>query len=189
MDKQQALGTIKVPIERIIGSIFLVRGKRVMLDRDLAELYGVETKALNQAVRRNINRFPSDFMFQLTKEEMSYWRSQIVISNSDQQKSVNLKSQIVISSWGGIRKLPLVFTEHGIAMLSGVLNSPKAIQVNIQIIRAFIKLRGLITNNKNLLERIELLEKKYDKEISDIFDVLRTLLIQQDSSKEEIGFK
>jgi hypothetical protein len=189
MDKQQIQGIIEIPAERIIGRIFLIRGRKVMVDRDLAELYGVKTMALNQAVKRNINRFPSDFMFQLNKEEMSYWRSQFATSKVDKKEPDNLISQIVISSWGGMRKPPLVFTEHGIAMLSGVLKSAKAVQVNIQIIRAFIKLRMLIADNKNLWEKIEILEKKYDKEISDIFDVLRTLLIQQDAPKEEIGFK
>ncbi|MFA6417398.1 MAG: ORF6N domain-containing protein [Patescibacteria group bacterium] len=189
MDKQQTQDIIEMPSERIIGRIFLIRGRKVMVDRDLAALYGVKTMVLNQAVKRNINRFPSDFMFQLNKEEASYLKSQIVISRFNSKKPNNSKSQIVTSSWGGTRKSPLVFTEHGIAMLSGVLNSSKAIQVNIQIIRTFIKLRMLIVDNKNLWEKIEILEKKYDKEISDIFDVLRTLLIQQDVPKEEIGFK
>jgi hypothetical protein len=189
MDKQHVKDIIEIPSERIIGRIFLIRGRKVMIDRDLAELYGVKTKVLNQAVKRNINRFPLDFMFQLSKEEMTYWKSQFVPPTTNKHKLTNLKSQIVTSSWGGIRKPPLVFTEHGIAMLSGVLSSPKAVEVNIQIIRAFIRLRMLIADNKNLWEKIELLEKKYDKEIGDIFDVLRTLLIQQDASKEEIGFK
>lgn len=174
MNEQQTKDIIEIPSERIMGRIFLIRGRKVMVDRDLAELYGVKTMALNQAVKRNINRFPPDFMFQLNKQEMAFWISQIVISSSDKK---------------GLRKAPLVFTEHGIAMLSGVLKSARAVQVNIQIIRAFIRLRMLIVDNKNLWEKIEMLEKKYDKEISDIFDVLRTLLIQQDTSKEEIGFK
>lgn len=189
MDKQQIRDIIEIPSERIIGRIFLIRGRKVMADRDLAELYGVETKVFNQAVKRNINRFPSDFMFQLNKEEMFYWKSQIVISCTGKKEPDNLKSQIVTSSWGGARKPPLVFTEHGIAMLSGILKSPRAVQVNIQIIRTFIKLRALMMDNKSLWQKMEAMEKKYDKEISDIFDVLRTLLIQQDTPKEEIGFK
>lgn len=141
MDKQQIQSVIEIPSERIIGLIFLIRGRKVMIDRDLAELYGVKTKVLNQSVKRNINRFPLDFMFQLSKEEMIYWKSQFMTPTTDKKELVNLKSQIVTSSWGGMRKPPLVFTEHGIAMLSGVLSSPKAVQVNIQIIRAFIRLR------------------------------------------------
>lgn len=174
MDKQQIQDMIEIPSEIIMGRIFFIRGRKVMIDRDLAELYGVKTMVLNQAVKRNINRFPSDFMFQLNKQEMASWISQIVISSADKK---------------GLRKSPLVFTEHGIAMLSGILKSPRAIQVNIQIIRTFIKLRALTADNKSLWKKIEIIEKKYDKEISDIFDVLRTLLIQQDTSKEETGFK
>lgn len=185
MNKQHVKDIIEIPSERIIGRIFLIRGRKVMIDRDLAELYGVETKALNQAVKRNINRFPLDFMFQLSKEEMIYWKSQFMAPTIDKKELAGLKSQIVTSSWGGTRKPPLVFTEHGIAMLSGVLSSPKAVQVNIQIIRAFIRLRVLIADNKNLWEKIEILEKKYDKDIGDIFDVLRTLLFNKTPQKKE----
>jgi len=124
MDKQQIQNIIEIPSERIIGRIFLIRGRKVMIDRDLAELYGVKTKVLNQAVKRNLNRFPLDFMFQLSKEEMTYWKSKFMDPMIDEKESLNLKSQIVTSSWGGTRKPPLVFTEHGIAMLSGVLSSP-----------------------------------------------------------------
>ncbi len=129
-----------------------------MMDKDLAELYGVKTMVLNQAVKRNINRFPSDFMFQLSKEEMFYWKSQFGVLQGNKQESTNLISQFVTSSWGGTRKPPLVFTEHGIAMLSGVLKNPKAVQVNIKIIRAFIKLRLIIlltfiSSHTNLMEK------------------------------------
>jgi hypothetical protein len=141
-----------------MGRIFLVRGRKVMMDKDLAELYGVKTMVLNQAVKRNINRFPSDFMFQLSKEEMFYWKSQFGVLQGNKQESTNLISQFVTSSWGGTRKPPLVFTEHGIAMLSGVLKNPKAVQVNIKIIRAFIKLRLIIlltfiSSHTNLMEK------------------------------------
>jgi hypothetical protein len=126
----------------IINKIFLVRGLKIMLDEDLAELYQVQTKRLNEQVKRNIDRFPKDFMFQLTREEFK-----------------NLKSQIATSSWGGKRKLPYAFTEHGILMLSGVLSSKIAIQTNLQIIRIFIKMREMILSHKDILLKLEQLEK------------------------------
>jgi hypothetical protein len=122
--KKEILMKALVPIERITSKIYLIRGMKVMLDRDLAELYDVETKVLKQAVRRNIDRFPEDFMFELSKEEFK-----------------NLRSQFVTSSWGGVRYRPYAFTEQGVAMLSSVLKSERGIRVNIQIMRAFIKLR------------------------------------------------
>ena len=148
-------------IQNIIEKkIFLIRGLSVMLDRDLAELYGVETRVLNQAVRRNKERFPMDFMFQLTKEEMNNWKSQIVISNSDIM---------------GLRKRPLAFTEQGVAMLSSVLNSKRAIQVNIGIMRIFVNIRKLVSTNKIILNRLNQLEDKvqsHDKKIRTIFEVI-----------------
>lgn len=147
--------------ERIESKIFLIRGKKVMLDRHLAELYGVETRALNQAVRRNKVRFPEDFMFQLNPQEMRIWKSQIVISNSEKM---------------GLRKMPLAFTEQGVAMLSSVLNSERAIQVNIQIIRTFTKLRELMATNKVLREKIEKLEARYDEQFRVVFGAIRKLL-------------
>ncbi len=168
-------GIIAIPSERIISRIFLIRGKKVMTDQDLAELYEVKTKALNQAVKRNIARFPIDFMFQLNKQENDVWRSQFV----------TLKN-----SRGQHRKyLPYVFTEQGVAMLSSVLNSGRAIQVNIQIIRTFTKLRELLATNKQLREKIESMEKRYDKKLKDIFEVLKRLLIQEEGPKEQIGFQ
>ncbi|MEI7452443.1 MAG: ORF6N domain-containing protein [Candidatus Falkowbacteria bacterium] len=163
---------IAIPSERIVGRIFLIRGKKVMIDRDLAELYGVETKVLNQAVRRNIERFPEDFMFSLDNDEV-----------------LNLRSQIVTSSWGGTRYKTYVFTEQGVAMLSCVLKSEKAINVSIQIMRTFIKLRELAINNQLIWDKIEAMESKYDKELSDVFEVLRHLLVQEEKPREEIGFK
>ncbi len=165
--------------EKITNKILEIRGRRVMLDRDLAMMYGVETRILNQAVRRNIQRFPSDFMFQLSKEEFENWRSQIVMSNKEKM---------------GIRRKPYVFTEQGIAMLSSVLNSERAIQVNIAIMRIFVKLREIGHNYKVLAEKIDELEKKYskhDKQIGDIFATLRLLMRgykKDDSAKKEIGF-
>lgn len=142
-----------------------------MVDRDLAELYEVETKALNLAVKRNIVRFPSDFMFQLSEKEFG-----------------NLRSQIETSSWGGRRYLPYAFTEQGVAMLSSVLNSDRAIQVNIQIIRTFTKLRELLATNQQLREKIENMERKYDKKLQEVFEVLKNLLIQEETPKRQIGF-
>ena len=164
---------IVIPGERIENKIFLIRGKRVMIDRDLADLYGVETKVLNQAVRRNKKRFPLDFMFQLNKIEME-----------------NLKSQFVTSSWGGVRKLPLAFTEQGVAMLSSVLNSDRAIRVNIQIMRTFTRIREMVISNKVLRLKIEQMEKKYDKKFKIVFDTLRQLLDdKKDEAVKKIGFK
>ena len=143
-----------------------------MFDRDLAELYGVTTGNLNLAVRRNIKRFPEDFMFQLNKEEFK-----------------NLILQIATSSWGGVRKLPYAFTEQGVAMLSSVLNSDRAINVNIQIIRTFTKIRELLATNEALQRKMMEMEKKYDNKIKKIFDILGLLLSDENKSKKEIGFK
>ena len=147
-----ALQQVQQPLEAIENLILNIRGKQVMLDRDLARLYGVETKVLNQAVKRNIERFPEDFMFQLTKEEFDNWKSQIVTSN---WKSQNATSNSIVK---GARKCPYAFTENGIAMLSGLLNSPIAIHVNIQIMRAFVAMRHTLLNNNQLFNRIENIE-------------------------------
>jgi hypothetical protein len=167
--------SLAIAEERIIGKIHLIRGKKIMLDRDLAELYGVETRVLNQAARRNEKRFPDDFMFQLTVEELK-----------------NLKSQNVISSWGGIRKLPLAFTEQGVAMLSSVLNSETAIEVNIQIIRIFSRIRELLLTHKDILLKLEQLERKvegHDREIQLIFTALKKLINPPQKPRPRIGFK
>ncbi len=148
--------------EAVATKILLVRGKKVMLDRDLAELYGVTTGALNQAVKRNRSRFPEDFMFQLGKGDF-----------------LSLISQFVISKRGGTRKLPYVFTEQGVAMLSTVLNSERAVQVNIVIMRAFVKLRELLLTHKEIADKVEELEKKYqlhETDIQAIFEVIKKLL-------------
>ena len=144
-----------------------------MLDRDLAELYCVETKYLKRQVRRNIDRFPADFMFQLTKKELENWRRQFVTSNSDRK---------------GLRYCPFVFTEQGVAMLSSVLNSKQAIQVNILIIQTFVKLRKLMSSNEEILRKIDRLEKKYDRQFNIVFDTLRDMLIPKMKSKRRIGF-
>jgi hypothetical protein len=160
-----------VPIENIATLIYHIRGQRVMLDRDLAELYAVETKALKQAVRRNIERFPEDFMFELTRQEFN-----------------NLRSQIVTSSWGGARYLPMAFTEQGIAMLSSVLRSDRAIQVNIQIMRTFTQMRRMLAENEELREKIEALEQKYDQHFDMVFEAIKEILFKDDSPKKKIGF-
>lgn len=161
-----------IPSERIISKIYIIRNKKVMLDRDLAILYGVPTKVLNQAIKRNIRRFPPDFMFQLDKDEFQ-----------------NLRSQIVTSSWGGTRVWPFAFTEQGVAMLSSVLNSNKAIEVNIQIIRTFTKLRELLATNEELQRKIMQMEKRYDKKLKEIFSVLQLLVKEEKKPKNQIGFK
>jgi phage regulator Rha-like protein len=152
-----------------------------MLDRDLAELYGVQTRVLNQAVRRNIERFPEDFMFELTWEETKSLRSQIVILNS-QTGSNSKRGQHV-------KYLPYVFTEQGVAMLSSVLRSKRAIQVNIQIMRTFTKLRELFSTHKDLQIKIEEMEKKYDQQFKVVFDAIRALLAQPVPRKKKIGFE
>lgn len=162
-----------LPIERIENRIYIIREQKVMLDRDLAVLYDVETKALNQAVRRNIHRFPDDFMFQLTSKELQHWKSQIVTSNRERM---------------GIRKMPLAFTEQGVAMLSSVLKSERAILVNIQIIRTFTKLRELIVQHSDLERRLDALELRYDKHFKIIFDAMRQRIAEEDDPKPEIGF-
>jgi hypothetical protein len=162
-----------IPVSQIERRIFYVRDVKVMLSLDLAELYGVAVKALNQAVRRNLDRFPKDFMFQLTQEEFN-----------------NLKSQIVTSSWGGIRRaLPYAFTEQGIAMLSGVLKSPRAIRVNIEIMRTFVKLSQMLASNAELARKLSQLEKKYDRQLKIVFDALRELMTPLPARTKPIGFR
>lgn len=162
-----------VPIEMIERKIYLIRGQKEMLDSDLAELYGVPTKVLIQAVKRNTKRFPPDFMFQLKNQEVASLRSQIVTSSLEH---------------GGRRYLPYVFTEQGVAMLSSVLNSERAVEVNILIIRAFVKLMEMIASNKELAKRLEELEKKYDAQFKVVFDTIRQLMIPPEIKKRKIGF-
>ncbi|MEO6189859.1 MAG: ORF6N domain-containing protein [Saprospiraceae bacterium] len=161
--------------EAILKKIFMIRGEKIMLDSDLAELYGVETKTFNQAVKRNATRFPEDFMFVLTEDEFKI-----------------LRSQIVTSSWGGRRYAPRAFTEQGVAMLSSVLSSDTAIKVNIQIIRIFTKLRQILLSNKDILLKLEQLEKhvnRNSKDIELIFSALKQLLEQPNPPRKQIGFK
>ena len=163
--------------ELIVNKIYLIRGLKVMIDRDLAEMYGVETRVLKQAIKRNIERFPEDFMFEMTKDELSNWRSQIVISNS-----VNM----------GLRYPPFCFTEQGVAMLSSVLNSNTAIQVNIKIIRIFSKIKEALLAHKDILLKLEQLEKEVSNNkdnIAHIFEVLKQLINQPQQKRRMIGFK
>jgi hypothetical protein len=166
-----------VPAERITHSILLLRGQRVLLDTDLAKLYGAETRVLVQAVKRNLGRFPEDFMFQLDTEEVIALRSQSVISNAGR---------------GGRRYAPYAFTEQGVAMLSSVLSSPQAISVNIEIMRAFVRLREMLASNKELAAKLTELERKlktHDQAIAGIFDAIRQLMAPPPAPKKQsIGF-
>jgi hypothetical protein len=163
---------ITIPGERIIQTILLIRGHKVILDEDLAELYGVETRTLNQAVKRNEKRFPEDFMFQLSNEEFEI-----------------LKSQSVTSSWGGRRYPPYAFTEQGVAMLSSVLHSDRAVQVNIAIMRTFVQLRQMLSSHSELSQKLEELEKKYDSQFKIVFEAIRELMKPEEPEKKRpIGF-
>ncbi len=174
--------SIIVSEEKIVNKIHLIRDKKVMLDFDLAEMYSVETKQLKRQVRRNSERFPDDFMFELSAKELK-----------------NLRSQIGTSSWGGTRYRPMAFTEQGVAMLSSVLNSPTSIEVNIQIIRVFTKMRELLLTNKDILLRMEKIEnkmlkqgtklKKYEGEIQKIFEALKQLLNPVTEPRPRVGYR
>ncbi|MCX6894742.1 MAG: ORF6N domain-containing protein [Verrucomicrobia bacterium] len=185
-----------LPTESIARCIYLVRGEKVMLDSDLAELYGVETKAFNQAVQRNLERFPGDFMFQLSAEESQMvMRSQIVTSNAESSGEAlktkgSLRSQIVTSNVGrgGRRYQPYVFTEQGVAMLSSVLSSPRSVQVNIAIMRTFVQLRQMLATHADLAQKLAALEGKYDKQFRMVFDAIRELMNEKKTPKREIGF-
>ena len=162
-----------IPTESIERRILLLRGEKVILSFDLAELYGVPPKVLVQAVKRNIDRFPRDFMFQLNLQEVR-----------------NLKSQIVTSSWGGPRRAtPYAFTEEGVAMLSSVLRSRRAVQVNIEIMRAFVRLRRLLASHKDLARKLDNLERKYDAQFKVVFDAIRELMVPVPPKSRRIGFR
>ena len=171
--------------------VFFVRGERVILDADLAVLYGVETRVLLQAVKRNHDRFPPDFAFRFTGGELKKMRSQIVTSKSESTTGNSaLRSQIVISNVGrgGRRSPPVAFTEQGIAMLSSVLRSQRAVQVNIAIMRTFVQLRRLMDSNRNLARKIDALEKKYDEQFAEVFAAIKQLISEPASSRIRIGF-
>ena len=174
MDTAGSGGNMEIVIQQevIERKIYIIRGHKVMLSTDLAELYEVEPRVLVQAVKRNIDRFPSDFMFQLNDTEF-----------------YNLKSQIVISSWGGLRRAnPYAFTEQGVAMLSSILRSKRAIQVNIAIMRAFMKLREMLAAHKDLARKLNAMEKKYDSQFKIVFDAIRQLMTPQEPKRRKTGF-
>ena len=163
-----------IPVEKITNKIYVIRGFKVMIDRDLAELYGVETKRLKEQVRRNISRFPEDFMFVLTNQEVR-----------------NLRSQIATSSWGGTRYIPMAFTEQGVAMLSSVLNSKRAIDVNIAIMRAFVRMREILVTNKEFSAKLEKMEEQlveHDEQFKVVFEAIKQLLKEEEKPKRKIGF-
>ena len=162
-----------VPTERIERAILYIRGEKIMLDRDLAELYGVETRALVQAVRRNRERFPQDFMFQIAREELRGLRSQIVISKGR----------------GGLRRLPYAFTEQGVAMLSSVLKSKRAAAVNVEIMRAFVRLRSLLASHADLSRKLDALEARYDSQFKIVFDAIRELMTPPEPKRRRLGFR
>lgn len=173
-DKRVTESKSLIPVERIEQLVLLIRGHKVLLDEDLADLYGVETRTLNQAVARRRDRFPEDFMFQLSKEEFEVLRSQSVISKGR----------------GGRQTPPYAFTEQGIAMLSSVLNSPRAIQVNIEIMRTFVRLRQMLVSHQDLARKLAALEKKYDSHFKVVFDAIKLLMAPKDlPKKQQIGFR
>jgi hypothetical protein len=164
--------TDTIPSDVIESTIFIIRGQRVMLSTHLADLYDAEPRVLVQAVKRNIERFPEDFMFQLSEEEFE-----------------NLKSQFVISSWGGMRRAtPYAFTEQGVAMLSSVLRSTRAVQVNIEIMRTFVRIRRIIAASDEISRKLDDLEKKYDQQFSVVFEAIRQLMIPSEKERRRIGF-
>jgi len=174
MPPGERTGTVEsglVPVERIERAIVVLRGHKVILDKDLAALYGVTTGNLNKAVGRNLERFPADFMFQLSAGE-----------------HVNLMFRSGTSSWGGTRKPPRAFTEQGVAMLSSVLRSPRAVQVNIEIMRAFVRLRQMLLKNEDLAHKLAALEKKYDAQFKVVFDAIRELTATPAKPSRRIGF-
>jgi phage regulator Rha-like protein len=171
MDGQISL----VPVERIERAILSIRGERVMLDSDLAELYGVETRVLNQAVKRNASRFPKDFMFQLTAEEAEAIR-------------LSRSQSVILKRGQNIKFLPYAFTEHGALMLANVLNSERAAQTSVQVVRAFVRLRQMLASNAELARKLAALEKKYDAQFKVVFDAIRQLMSPPARPKREIGF-
>jgi hypothetical protein len=164
---------VHVDLLRVERAIRLIRGDKVILDEDLADLYGVETKNLIKAVKRNLDRFPADFMIQLTNQEFADLRFQSGTS----------------SQWGGRRTPPYAFSEQGVAMLSSVLHSPRAIQVNVEIMRTFVRLRRLLASHADLAERLEALEQKYDAQFRVVFDAIRQMMKVEEEGRKSIGFK
>jgi hypothetical protein len=175
-----------VAVERIEKLIHLIRGQKVMLDSDLAEIYGIPTHRLNEQVRRNLSRFPEDFAFQLTRQEFANLISQIAISSSGRRRT-----SIGAHQHGGRRKLPYVFTEHGAIMLASVLNSPVAVEASVRVVRAFVRLREILASNRELAQKLAELERKFeghDDAIRNIFEAIRQLLASPEPKRRKIGF-
>jgi phage regulator Rha-like protein len=170
MDGQTSL----IPVERIERAILSIRGEKVMLDSDLAELYGVETKVLNQAVKRNILRFPADFMFQLTADEVFKLNRSQIVTGSQKHRDPRFP--------------PYAFTEHGALMLANVLNSERAAQTSVQVVRAFVRLRQMLSSNAELARKLAALENKYDRQFKVVFDAIRQLMSPPEPKRREIGF-
>ena len=181
MDRESVL----VSVENIKKVIFQIRGQKVILDTDLARLYGVETKVLNQAVKRHGDRFPDDFAFRLTRHEVANLKSQFVTSSSDENWSQILTS----SSHGGKRKLPLAFTEHGALMAANVLRAPRAVQMSVYVVRAFVRLRHMLASHADLARKLEELEKRYDAQFRIVFDAIRQLMKNPETKRGQIGFR
>lgn len=191
MSKNESL----LPLETIERKIYVIRGERVMLDSDLAAIYGVETKMFTRAVKRNIDRFPDDFMFQLTNEEFESLKFQIGMSKNDPLRrqigasnEEGLMLQIATSNRGGRRYLPFVFTEHGALMAANVLKSQRAVDASVQVVRAFVKMRNMLASNAELSKKIESLEKKYDAQFKSVFDAIKRLMLPPVKPKGGIGF-
>ena len=177
MEKESQTKPLAIPDDVIMNKIYLIRGQKVMIDSDLSELYGVETRRLNEQVKRNISRFPEDFMFQLSEDEFD-----------------NLMSQIATSSWGGRRRLPYVFTEHGVLMLSSVLNTERSIKVNIQVMRIYVHIREMMMLHKDVLQHLDSLERRlngHDNEIKVVFEYLKKFQQIESNQKDrpKIGYK
>jgi hypothetical protein len=192
MKKSESL----IPIERIAQKIYVIRGERVLLDSDLAAIYGVETRVFNQAIKRNLLRFPDDFMFQLALDEYESLIFQIGISRVDPLRSQYvtsksgqaMRSQNVTASKRNIRFLPYAFTEHGALMAANVLKSNRAVEASVQVVRAFVKMRNMLASNAELAKQINALEKKYDAQFKVVFDAIKQLMRPPDKPKGDIGF-
>lgn len=176
-------GLVNIPVERVEAAILLIRGQKVIMDRELALLYGVPTKVLNQAVRRNLDRFPEDFMFQLTLNEARAWWQES--RDALRSQNVTLKARRGYH----IKYRPYAFTEHGILMLSSVLKSERAVRVNIQIMRTFVRLRQMLASNVELARKLSDLEHKYDNQFKMVFDAIRQLMTPPTSKPKQIGFR
>ncbi|UCE18797.1 MAG: ORF6N domain-containing protein [Gemmatimonadota bacterium] len=177
--------SVLIPVENVEQVILQIRGQKVILDADLARLYGVETKVLNQAVKRNMDKFPEDFAFRITRQEVTNLKSQNVTSRCDE----NWSPIVISSSHGGKRKLPRAFTEHGALMAANVLRSKRAVLMSVYVVRAFVRLRYILTSHADLVQRLNELEKKYDAQFKIVFETIRQLMQPPEPSHRQIGFR